>query len=488
MPFSPAFHALWWHNSEGGRQFVEQLGEGSFIDEDDIVSPWGQQEEGYVVWPWEKWMTKKKMTKVTSTGSIREITQITDSFEGHQFEDLDASTPQWQRYYSKVGRRVETVVSSVNTIRNNRTKNSKDQECQTDEFVGWIPCGGEIGEREVKGRMKRGGKSVGEMFGLMKKNNNKKKKRPQGKSKLDDDDGNNKATSTEGMESELAEMAAGQPISLSSKDPAFFGLPPIEEWGAPVFVRFRNGSKININVKGDEGFCNFSTPLFEGKLSFCIADLQNSDMQSIFSGRKRRYRYVVVGKFKSEVPFDELYTGQVMKQHKKDRSTDWLMKSMRWMLKSLSPAMKETVDDEGNKVVVSPVSATAQRMCVGRDGVRSDGMEVDEDCTTLGQGFFNKKGPLNPEARKKVMCSPSVLSKHSYKTGTTYTFEFYQHLFDPLTFHMNVVGLSTLDVVGVLGRQPVNIVTRRYNEAEGGEGEVAWEIEMWHRRVFEEEL
>ena len=98
---------------------------------------------------------------------------------------------------------------------------------------------------------------------------------------MDDDDGNNKATSTEGMESELAEMAAGQPISLSSKDPAFFGLPPIEEWGAPVFVRFRNGSKININVKGDEGFCNFSTPLFEGKLSFCIADLQNSDMQSI---------------------------------------------------------------------------------------------------------------------------------------------------------------------------------------------------------------
>ena len=284
-------------------------------------------------------------------------------------------------------------------------------------------------------------------------------------------------------------MAAGLPVNLSSKDPEFFGLPPIEDWGAPVFVRFRNGSKIDINVKGDEGFCDFSTSLFEGKLSFSIADLQNSDMQSIFSGRKRRYRYVVVGKFKAEVPFDELYTGQVIKQQKKDRSTDWLMKSMRWMLKSLSPAMKETLDKDGNKVVVSPVSATAQRICVGRDGVRMEGMEVEEDCTLLGPMFSNKKGPLNPLERKKIMCSPSVLSKHSYNTDTTYTFEFYQHLFDPLTFHMNVVGLSTLDVVGVLGRQPVRIITQRERgSAEGGDWEIAWDVEMWHRRVFEEEV
>jgi hypothetical protein len=81
------------------------------------------------------------------------------------------------------------------------------------------------------------------------------------------------------------------------------------------------------------------------------------------------------------------------------------------------------------------------------------------------------------------------LSKHSYNTDTTYTFEFYQHLFDPLTFHMNVVGLSTLDVVGVLGRQPVRIITQRERgSAEGGDWEIAWDVEMWHRRVFEEEV
>jgi len=458
---------------------VEQLGEGSFIDEDDIVSPWGQpQDEGYVVWPWEKWLRKKKMTKISSTGSLREITQITESFEGEAFEDLDASTPQWQRYYSKVGKRVENVVTSVNTMRSNRTKNSKDEECQTDEYVGWIPCGGDSGEREVKGRAKRG-KSMGGLFGLGKKKNGFIQKN----SKVVEDDKNNKGTSTEGMEQELAEMTGSK---LSPKEPAYYGLPPVKEWGGPVFVRFKNRDKIEVNIKGDEGFCEFSTPLFEGILSFSIADLVNSEMQSIFSGRKRRYRYVVVGQFKSEVPFNELYTGQVMKQQKKDRSTDWLMSSMRWMLKSLSPAMKETMDKDRNKVVVSPVAATAQRMCVGRNGVRMEGMEVEEDCTVLGSEFVSKKGPLNPEARKKAMCSPSVLSKHSYKKDMTYTFEFYQHLFDPLTFHMNVVGLSTLDVVGILGRQPVRIVTRR--ESEDGEGELAWDIEMWHRRVFEEDI
>jgi hypothetical protein len=167
------------------------------------------------------------------------------------------------------------------------------------------------------------------------------------------------------------------------------------------------------------------------------------------------------------------------------------MRSMRWMLKSLSPAMKETVDKEGNKVVMSPVAATAQRMYIGNNSgqtgaaVSDDGMVIEEDVKCLGPQFVAaKKGhplPLNSESRKKLMCSEAELSKHWYETDIEYTFEFYQHLFDPVTFHMNVVGMTTMDVASVLGSKPVRIVSKLLNS-----DEYLWDVEMWHERCMQQ--
>ena len=69
-----------------------------------------------------------------------------------------------------------------------------------------------------------------------------------------------------------------------------------------------------------------------------------------------------------------------------------------------------------------------------------------------------------------------------FDTENTYTMEFYQHLFDPLSFHMNVVGLSTFDVCSVIGRQPVKIMARLWDTEE-----YLWSFELWHERVFQED-
>jgi len=177
-----------------------------------------------------------------------------------------------------------------------------------------------------------------------------------------------------------------------------------------------------------------------------------------------------------------VYTGLVIKQMKTNRGTEWLMRSMRWMMKSVSPSMRETVDGEGNKVVMSPIAATAQRMAVSTksEKVSEDGMNVEEDLTSLGDTFVGKKGrPLDSEARKTAMCKPEELSKHFFEVDEEYTMEFYQHLFDPVTFHMNVVGMTTFDVASVLGDQPVRIVSKLLSS-----DEYLWDIEMWHERLL----
>ena len=80
IPFSPAFHAAWWHQDEGGRRFVQQLGDSIYLDEDEIISPL-LEDDGYPLWPWEKWFRKNRThgSKISMSGGYR-VVSSRDSF------------------------------------------------------------------------------------------------------------------------------------------------------------------------------------------------------------------------------------------------------------------------------------------------------------------------------------------------------------------------------------------------------------------------
>ena len=86
---------------------------------------------------------------------------------------------------------------------------------------------------------------------------------------------------------------------------------PVVRMGTGTGVQ-RSG--IPINVLGKMGFVPFETKLFKGKFSLAVADLEDSEMAHIFRGKKRRYRYVVVGKFKEEIRMDQVFTGQIIRE------------------------------------------------------------------------------------------------------------------------------------------------------------------------------
>ena len=384
MPLSPAFHAAWWHNQEGGHQFVAQLADDTYVDEDGIVSPLFE-DDGFAIWPWEKWFRKKKKREKErrkKTTASSEDLYVLESNKCN-FDELDVSTPKWQRYYNNASRKLEGYADRYNDNKRAADLSKVTVAVQTDEFVGWIPCepvnakGSNSGDSKREFILKNtcrpdpvraGKKKFQKMFRIssmgignsmkkkfQKKKKNKKKKKSKSKSDsnssssdsnscsdkeaimsqkdagkedkttsivtaagaLDEEiiceaeqffypngvRGVDKTTSTveptvatscKAAQDDSAFTEAAEVVPTESQGPMHFGLPECTDWPhRPIFCRFNKQhhgveSEIPINKMGSEGFAEFETSLFKGRISLAVADIADSELQSIFDGRKRR--------------------------------------------------------------------------------------------------------------------------------------------------------------------------------------------------------
>lgn len=285
------------------------------MDEDEIMSPF-LEDDGYAIWPWEKWFRKKKKKKVMSDDNLYVL-----SSNKYKFEDLDVSTPKWQRYYDKASNKIEGYAEKIKD-RANRSDDKNSVACQTDEFVGWIPCEGGADEATLIRTTSEPKSGKQGIFGAFngkkdkdksKRGKKKKKKKKDGIGLVDDEaleepdqlppppNHRHQGTSIDTDLSEETQIPATTIVPTAELTPEHLNLPPISSWPAhPVYARFNQnvhhggkglgGATIPINIRGDSGFVEFETDLFKGKLSLSIADLENSEMQSIFDGRKVRNR------------------------------------------------------------------------------------------------------------------------------------------------------------------------------------------------------
>ena len=74
----------------------------------------------------------------------------------------------------------------------------------------------------------------------------------------------------------------------------------------------------------------------------------------------------------------------------------------------------------------------------------------------------------------------SVLqAAYAFRTGFTYTFDFYQHLFLPLDFKLVFPVAGAFDLVRHLNGQPIHFM------AKTAAGEYLWNFELWHERLLE---
>ena len=81
--------------------------------------------------------------------------------------------------------------------------------------------------------------------------------------------------------------------------------------------------------------------------------------------------------------------------------------------------------------------------------------------------------------RRKHFNTMKNMDGLSFDTENTYTFGFWQDIFDSTKF-MAILPFGSYDVSKYMNEQPMQVMAKI-----GVKGEYVWCAEMWHRKLFE---
>ncbi|CAM9550827.1 unnamed protein product, partial [Phaeothamnion confervicola] len=274
----------------------------------------------------------------------------------------------------------------------------------------------------------------------------------------------------------LTSMGASRKMDASQPRTAALPLPPpAEEWPqAPLFVRLSplipRQSRLDgmpdfahVAFNGEEMAVPFETAMFRGRVVMRVAGRGDSP-RHYFEGRARLWQCCVQGEFKRECRFGSVYTGQVFARPFTKLPPKWLLRSAATVLRRLTPALRADVAGD-MPYLISPLVATAQALRVEEPGEETDiggggggDGSIIEDNALLGGGFAERG--VSAAARKKFFSKLAHLDGFVFRPGgLVYTFDFYQHLFNLLTFEVDL-GFKRLQLAHFLGQQPVQIMAQ----------------------------
>jgi hypothetical protein len=99
---------------------------------------------------------------------------------------------------------------------------------------------------------------------------------------------------------------------------------------------------------------------------------------------------------------------------------------------------------------------------------------------------------MSARQRKVFLSRPANLEKFSYSTEFVYTFDFYQHLLNFSTFHIDL-GVLKYDFGNTLGTRPIQVMAAIWDPS-SSDGVVPeklqylYNFEIWHKRLMPESI
>lgn len=271
-------------------------------------------------------------------------------------------------------------------------------------------------------------------------------------------------------------------------------LPPLDEWKhRPLLMRVNKAvvnteilnadmDQNNLPINGNTPI-EFESPYFKGRMVVYIAGLDDSP-DSIFAGRRRRLQTVVQGRFKKEVSFNDVFTGQEWFRPLLNLPSIWFVNLVVSILSAVSPTMKASGITSAKPKLLSKLASSSQVICISpdEDSAPTITAPFDEDMSSAGPPLCREDGtPIKAGTRKKILTSPSALKKLSYNTRDVYTFTFWQHALDVSTMSLNT-GVGNFELAKYLNAQPVAIMAKTRQE------EYLWRFELWHESLVVQPL
>ncbi|KAG5179751.1 hypothetical protein JKP88DRAFT_137858, partial [Tribonema minus] len=129
------------------------------------------------------------------------------------------------------------------------------------------------------------------------------------------------------------------------------------------------------------------------------------------------------------------------------------------VIRRLSPALRDDIPG-ATPYFMSPLAATVQTLRCDAPGqevdIASDFTERNAPLHWRFAAAADSGAPAAAAARKRHFNSAAALRECVFAPGAVYTFDFYQHLFDPVSFELQL-GVKRLRLADFLNGQPVQV-------------------------------
>ena len=108
------------------------------------------------------------------------------------------------------------------------------------------------------------------------------------------------------------------------------------------------------------------TIYFSGFMYVLIQGLKDAPA-NYFSKYKRCFQYVIQGKFKTEIPFSNLYTGQVWSESLSKSPPSWLQSLFMPVLRNIQPGVQISLSGD-KPYIISPLMSAMQTIHMNLPG------------------------------------------------------------------------------------------------------------------------
>lgn len=265
-------------------------------------------------------------------------------------------------------------------------------------------------------------------------------------------------------------------------------IPKPSTWpNAPVYLCMNTSASSQLNVPNiGPGPCPigvpfaFSSELFEGQCLIRIKGVAASDDPKgdaeYFQGRSRLFQSIVQGRFKTNLAVSDVLTGHEFVRPLQHLPHPWLLDAGTMLIGTVAPGVNICLHTE-QPSCMAIMGATSQTVRVDRPGEEPDirSLDIQENCVGLGGVFAD--GKMKSSGRKQFLSRPNRSKDYTFNTELVYTFDFYQNLFDVVTYSLNL-GFVNLSLSPVLNGQPIQCLSKTRD------GRYLWSFQIWHENLL----
>jgi hypothetical protein len=261
-------------------------------------------------------------------------------------------------------------------------------------------------------------------------------------------------------------------------------------------------------LPGQSLVIDFETSLFQGSLMLRLRNASGSTREAASSNKHGyfgqpetnhlRYQAVIRGKFKRDLAFTSLVTGHQLENKCGKLPLKWILWSGLKVVGFFAPQLSMKLDVP-KPYCLMPLGSTPRVIIVDKqDKTHKDSLLETplQEPTIANKSLVNKAFAIsNPleraRARKKAFDKLYCSKSTSLKTdlGTTYTFEFLQHLFDYGNFSIDLGAVGNVRAKDVLNGQPLQLMAKVQTTTTTtplSSNNVLWSFDLWNECLWED--